>query len=58
MYTTLDKAIVACVMGVLGLVGVIWHPINISGETVAAVVSILTPLLVYLVPNAPKDPTT
>lgn len=55
MYTNLDKAIVACVMGVLGLLGVFWHPINISGETVATIVSIVTPILVYLVPNAPKD---
>lgn len=58
MYTALDKAIVACVMGILGLIGVIWHPVNISPETVATVVSIVTPILVYLVPNLPKDTTT
>ena len=55
MYTSLDKAIVALVMGIIGIVGVLWHPLSISPETVASVVGILTPLLVYLWPNAPKD---
>lgn len=55
MYTTLDKAIVALVMGVLGIIGVIWHPLAISSETVATVVGVLTPLLVWAWPNAPKD---
>lgn len=57
MFTNLDKAIVALIMGVIGIVGIVWKPINISAETVASVVGILTPLLVYLWPNAPKDPT-
>lgn len=55
MYTTFDKAIVALVMGVLGVVGIFWKPVNISPETVATIVSVLTPLLVYVWPNAPKD---
>ena len=54
MYTTLDKSIVAAVMGIVGLVSVVWHPINVSADTVAAAVSIITPVLVYLVPNLPK----
>ncbi len=58
MYTALDKAIVAAIMGLLGLIGVIWHPISISPEMVATIVSVVTPILVYLIPNAPKDPTT
>ena len=58
MYSTFDKALVACVMGILGVVGVIWHPVNISSDTIATVVSILTPVLVYLIPNVPKDTTT
>jgi hypothetical protein len=57
MFTNLDKAIVALVMGIVGIVGVVWHPINISPEAVASFVGIITPLLVYLWPNAPKDPT-
>ena len=55
MYTTLDKAIVAFVVGVLGIVGILFKPLGISPETVAAVVSMATPFLVYIWPNAPKD---
>lgn len=55
MYTTLDKAIVALVMGVIGIIGVVYKPLNISPELVAGVVGALTPILVYLWPNAPKD---
>jgi len=55
MYSVLDKAIVAFLMGVFGIVGVVWHPLNISDATVASIVSIVTPLLVYIWPNAPKD---
>ena len=55
MYTSLDKAIVAFFMGILGVIGIVWHPLNISDGTIASVVGILTPLLVYLWPNAPKD---
>lgn len=55
MYTSLDKAIVAFVMGVLAIVGVIWHPLGVSDATVASVVAMLTPVLVYIWPNAPKD---
>ena len=55
MFSKLDKAIVALVMGVIGIVGVLWKPLNVSAETVASVVAILTPLLVYVWPNAPKD---
>lgn len=55
MYTSLDKAIVALVMGIIGVIGVVWKPLNISPETIASIVGIATPLLVYLWPNAPKD---
>lgn len=55
MYTSLDKAIVAAVMGALGLIGAIWHPIGISSDTVAFIVSVAVPVLVYFIPNLPKD---
>ncbi len=55
MFTNLDKTIVALVMGILGVVGVVWHPLGVSEATVASVVGIITPLLVYIWPNAPKD---
>jgi len=55
MFSTLDKAIVAFIMGVIGVIGVVWHPIGISEGTVTSIVAILTPILVYFWPNAPKD---
>jgi len=55
MYTALDKAIVALIMGIVGIVGMVWHPVNISDSTIATIVGILTPILVYVWPNAPKD---
>ena len=55
MYTSLDKTIIAFVMGVIGIVGIVWKPLNISPEMVTSVVMTLTPILVYLWPNAPKD---
>lgn len=57
MYTTLDKAIVALVMGIVGFVGTVWHPLNVDPSVVAAIVGALTPIIVYLWPNAPKDKT-
>ena len=56
MYTNFNKAAVAVVVAVIGLVGIFWHPINVSNETIAAIMGVLTPILVYLVPNLPKDP--
>lgn len=55
MYTKLDKALVALVMGVIGVVGMVWHPVAINDTTVATIVSLLTPVIVYFWPNAPKD---
>lgn len=56
MYTKLDKAIVALIMGVIGFVAIIFNKtINVSPETITAVVGALTPVLVYFWPNAPKD---
>jgi hypothetical protein len=54
MYTSLDKALVALIMSAVGVVGIIWHPLNISPEAVTAVVGTVTPILVYFWPNAPK----
>lgn len=55
MYSTLDKTIVAAIMGIIGIVSVVWKPVNISPETVTTIVGILTPILVYLWPNLPRD---
>ena len=56
MYTTFDKTLVTLIMGVIGVIGVLWHPLGISSEVVASLVSTVTPLIVYVWPNAPKDP--
>ena len=58
MYTNFDKALVTLVMAIIGIVGVLWKPLNVSPEVVATIVGVLTPVLVYLIPNLPKDPST
>ena len=59
MYTQFDKAIVALVMAIIGIVGVVWKPLGVSPEIVAGVVTAITPILIYIFPNKiPKDPGT
>lgn len=55
MYTTLDKAIVALIMGVIGIVNLLGFHFGMAEGAVSAIVVGLTPILVYLWPNAPKD---
>lgn len=55
MITTLDKAIVALVMaGVFLINNFTSFHFAVSEETVNAIASVLTPLLVYFVPNKPS----
>ena len=50
--TAYNKAIVAAVMAAVGIVNAFWNTGLIVDEaTVTAAVSLLTPLLVYIVPN-------
>jgi len=53
MFTSIDKALVALVMSLLvlaeWLIG--WSPAGVSEETVTTIISLLTPILVWLVPN-------
>ena len=58
MYTGLDKALVALVMAIIGIVGAVYKPFNVDPTIVVAIISALTPVLVYLFPNLPKDPTS
>ena len=53
MFTSMDKALVAMVMGALYIVQTFtgFSTDWISAEAVASVIGILTPALVYLVPN-------
>jgi hypothetical protein len=57
MFTTADKALVAIVMGIAFLATTIFH-IQIPGwlneANVTQVLAVLTPILVYLIPNKPK----
>ena len=57
MFTSLDKALAALVMGLLSILNLVfgWN-IGLAPETVSAVIAALTPLIVYLVPN--KKPAT
>jgi hypothetical protein len=56
MFTTIDKALVAVIMGIIFLVqhftgfSLSW----ISAETITTIVALLNPVLVWLVPNKVK----
>lgn len=55
MISSMDKALVAMIMGFLFILNSIWGiNIGLSQETVGVIVGALTPLLVFLVPNKPK----
>jgi hypothetical protein len=52
MFTSMDKAIVALIMGVLSILNLVWGiNIGVSAETVSAIIAAVTPILVYLIPN-------
>lgn len=53
MFTTIDKALVAMVMGVLFIVQT-YTGLNtswISAETVSTIIGLITPVLVWAIPN-------
>jgi hypothetical protein len=52
MFTTIDKALIALIMGGIFIWNAVapWQ-IGVSPETVQTIVGILTPVLVYLIPN-------
>lgn len=52
MFTSMDKALVALVMGILYILNsVAGINLGFSETQVASVIGILTPILVYLIPN-------
>jgi len=55
--TTIDKAIVAFVLGALSIVNLVfgtgWWS-NVTEETIGIVLAVLMPILTWLVPNRPK----
>jgi hypothetical protein len=55
MFTTFDKALVALIMSLLSLLNLVFGvDLGVSPEVVTAIVTAITPILVYLVPNKPK----
>lgn len=47
-----NKAIVALVMALIGIYNLfVGFPINVDEATISTIVAIITPLLVYLIPN-------
>ena len=56
MITKFDKAIVALVMAIAGLLNV-WFdiPVPFTEEQLAANIAELTPIVVYLIPNKKED---
>lgn len=55
MFTAIDKALVALVMGALSLMNLVfgWN-LGVSPETVSAIIAAVTPFLVYFIPNRSK----
>lgn len=57
MFTTIDKALVAAIMGVLSLINILtpFH-FGIDPNTVTVIVGLVTPFLVHAMPNKPVVP--
>jgi TRAP-type C4-dicarboxylate transport system permease large subunit len=55
MFTSIDKALVALIMAVLWLVNYFTgYTSGVTEQTIAGLVGVLTPILVWLVPNKPR----
>lgn len=52
MFTTMDKALAAVVMGILSILNLAfgWN-LGLDPATVSGIIAALTPLVVYLIPN-------
>ncbi len=55
MFTTFDKALVGIIMGGVALANLFGFHFGVSEATVNGIVGVLTPILVYFIPNLPKD---
>jgi hypothetical protein len=52
MFTSIDKALAALVMGAASIIDLAYGPFfGVNEETLAGVIAILTPIVVYLIPN-------
>jgi hypothetical protein len=57
MFTSVDKAITAVVLGLLSIVNIVWGVDLFGGyaeELIGIIIAILFPVLVYAVPNKRK----
>lgn len=55
MFTTVDKALTALILAVLSIANLAWGTDWFGGnaeEWVAALIAVLTPILVWVIPNA------
>ena len=55
MYTAFDKAIVGLVMAGVAVANYFGFHFGLTETTVSGIVGVLTPILIYFVPNLPKD---
>lgn len=55
MVTTIDKALVAVVMEALALLNLFWAVDSHVVLTIGVILAVLTPLLVWFVPNLPPS---
>lgn len=55
MYSNFDKALVAVIMGAIQLANVLGLHFGVDEHTVTTIVATVTPILIWIVPNLPKD---
>ncbi len=55
MYTQFDKAIVGIIMAAVQLANVFGFHWGLDEHTITTIVAMVTPILVWSVPNLPKD---
>lgn len=57
MFTSLDKALIALVMGILSILNLVFgFNLGIDPAVVSSIIAALTPVLVYYIPNKSKTP--
>lgn len=55
MFTTMDKALAAVVMGILSILNLAFgFNLGIDPATLSGIIAAITPIVVYLIPNKAK----
>lgn len=57
MFSAFDKAATALIMAIVGMLNLFGLHFGLDQSTVTTIVTMVTPILVYLIPNLPKDAT-